>query len=202
MAVERHDHGERLRRGHHAPDCVHRKLLHHAVDRRGERLELGSLLGLDHVLGKAGGLLFGLGQLVKTGAAILRRSLGAGFGQRGNRGVGFAVVALLNQEFLLLGDEILVLGQIRELRTQFLVEEVFTNINPLRQDRNRRLELGDGGRSGGALGLLLRYLPIDRGELGLLFGRLADQELAVHLDQRRARVLGRAEVLKWIGVST
>ena len=38
MAVERHDHGERLRRSHHAPDRVHRELLYDAVDWRGEHL--------------------------------------------------------------------------------------------------------------------------------------------------------------------
>ena len=39
-------------------------------------------------------------------------------------------------------------------------------------------------------------------KLGLLFGRLANQKLPVHLDQHRARALGRAEVLKWIGSSS
>src|SRR5450759_857754 len=126
MTVERHEREQRLRRGHYAPNCVHRELLYHAIDRCRERLELGSSLGLDHVLSKAGGLLLGLGQLLKAGAAVL-------------------------------------------------------------------------GGGGSALSLLLRHLAIERSELGLLFGRLTDQELAVHLDQRRAGALGRAEVLKWIG---
>ena len=51
---------------------------------------------------------------------------------------------------------------------------------------NGRLELVDRGLDGGALGLLLRHLAVDRGELGLLLGDLADQQPALHLDQRRA----------------
>ena len=80
---------------------MHRELLHDAVDRRGERLQLCSLLGLDHVLGQACGLLFGLGQLLKLDAAIFGRGLRAGFGQGRNSRVGFVVFALLNQELLL-----------------------------------------------------------------------------------------------------
>jgi hypothetical protein len=92
MAAQRHHHEQRLSRRNDAAICVHRKLLNHAVDRRGGYLECGSPLGLDHVLGETGGLLLGLGQLFETGAAILGSSLGAAFGQRRNFGLGFATL--------------------------------------------------------------------------------------------------------------
>src|SRR5450759_1107157 len=202
MTVERNDREQRLRRGYHAPDRVHGELLHHAIDRCRERLELGSSLGLDHVLSKTGGLLLCLGQLLKSGAAILRSGLSAGLDEGGNRSFGFVYVALLDHELLLKTDEVLVVGEILEFRTIFLGNQVFANVDTLRHYRNCCLNLGDRGGGGSALSLLLRHLAIERSELGLLFGRLTDQELAVHLDQRRARALGRANPLEWIGLAS
>src|SRR5450759_2638960 len=202
MTVERNDREQRLRWGHYAPDRVHGELLHHAIDRCRERLELGSSLGLDHVLSKAGGLLLGLGQLLRSGAAVLRGGLSAGLDEGGNRGFGFVYVALLDHELLLKTDEVLELGEILEFRTIFLGNQVFANVDTLRHYRNCCLDLGDRGGGGSALSLLLRHLAIERRELSLLFGRLTDQELAVHLDQRRARALGRANPLERIARST
>jgi len=47
---------------------------------------------------------------------------------------------------------------------------------------------------GGALGFLLRHLPVDGGKLGILFGGLADQEAAMHLDQGGRRIRRRLEL--------
>ena len=68
------------------------------------------------------------------------------------------------------------------------------------QYRDRRLELRDCRRNGGAFRFLLA-LAIELGELGTLFGHLADQELALHLDKRRACAFRWVKVVKRIGAS-
>ena len=52
LAVAGTTHQQCLRRRDHAADGVDGELLHHAVDRRRQRLQLGLLLGLDQVLGQ------------------------------------------------------------------------------------------------------------------------------------------------------
>ena len=75
-----------------------------------------------------------------------------------------------------------------------MLKSCFANFNPLLQRRNDGLELLDRGLDGGAFGFLLRHLPIYGGNLGILFGGLADQEAAMHLDQVGWRILGRLEL--------
>ena len=53
--IGRHDDGQLLRRRHHAADGMNRELLDHAVDRRGQDLKLGSLLGLCEIAAETGG---------------------------------------------------------------------------------------------------------------------------------------------------
>jgi hypothetical protein len=62
-------------------------------------------------------------------------------------------------------------------------------VDPLLQQRNRRLNLRDVGGSDRSLGFLLALLAPDLGKFGVLFGALADQKLTMHLDLRGARVL-------------
>ena len=107
MAVDRHQDEQRLRRRHDAADRMDRELLHDAVDRRGQQLQLGALLGLDQVLRQAGRLLFGLAELVEQGAAIFGLGLRARLDERRDRRLGFAVAALLDGELLLLLDQLL-----------------------------------------------------------------------------------------------
>jgi hypothetical protein len=64
-----------LRRRHHAADGVHRELLHGPVDRRGQRLKLAALLGLDKLLVQARGLLLRFGEIVEVGAIVFRLGL-------------------------------------------------------------------------------------------------------------------------------
>ena len=83
LAVARHDHQQRLRRRDDAADRVDRELLHDAVDRSGQQLKLGLLLGLDQVLGEPARLLLGLGEFVGERAPIFGLGLGARFVNRG-----------------------------------------------------------------------------------------------------------------------
>ena len=63
-----------------------------------------------------------------------------------------------------------------QLRTELLFNEIFADIDPLLQDRNQRLNLGDGGLRGRALSLFLGGLPLDGGDLGALLGDLRRQK--------------------------
>ena len=85
-----------LRRRDHAADGVDRELLHHAVDRSGQVLKPGPLLGLDQVLGQPVRLLLGLGQFVGERMPVFRRRLAAGLADRGDRRFGLVQMALLN----------------------------------------------------------------------------------------------------------
>ena len=76
-AVARHDHQQGLRRRDDAADRVDRELLHHAVDRGGQLLQPGLLLGLDQVLGQPVRLLLGLGELVGQACGDIRPRPGA-----------------------------------------------------------------------------------------------------------------------------
>ena len=64
-----------------------------------------------------------------------------------------------------------------------MLNEVFADCDPLLQRRNGGLELLDRGLDGGAFSFLLRHLPFYGGNLRILFGGLAEQEAAMHLDQ-------------------
>ena len=169
MAVGRNDHCEHLRRRDDATDRVHGQLLHHAIDRCRQHLQLRSSFRFDHVLGKARRLLFGFGQLVEERATVLRFDLSPCFDQHGNRGIGLVQLALLHQEVLLMADKVLILGEIAELRAEPLVVKIFANINTLLQCGSCRLELADGRLNGVSLGLLLRELAVDLRKLGMLF---------------------------------
>ena len=67
------------------------------------------------------------------------------------------------------------------------------DVDALLQHRYRRLQLRRARRSGRPFRFLLTLLALDLGELGVLFGALADQELAMHLDLRGACALRRPE---------
>jgi len=107
VTADRNDYEEGLGRRYHTPNCVHRELLHGAVDWRGQQLQPRSLLGFDQILGEPSGLWLGLAEVIKQGAAVFRRSVRACLGDHSHRCIGFAVVALLNIELLLLLYELL-----------------------------------------------------------------------------------------------
>ena len=65
------------------------ELLHHAIDRRGELLQAGALLGLDDVLRQARRLLLGLGKLVEQAALVLGDGLAARLLQGRDGRLGF-----------------------------------------------------------------------------------------------------------------
>ena len=88
------------------------KLLHHAVHRRRQFLQTGALLRLDDVLRETRRLLLGFGEVVEQTALVLGHGLAPRLDQGGNRGVGLAVPALLDQDLLPLADQILQFGQI------------------------------------------------------------------------------------------
>ena len=54
MTIDRHQDHQRLRRGHHAADRVHRELLDNAIDWRLQGLQPGTLVRLDEILGETG----------------------------------------------------------------------------------------------------------------------------------------------------
>ena len=103
-------------------------------------------------------------------------------------------MALLNPELLLLLDEQLEGLEIDQLRAQVLVHQRLADVDPRLDDRDHRLELFDGGRSRGVLGLLLRLLTVERGDLGLMLGDLVEQKVALRGDQRSDRIDGRHEI--------
>jgi hypothetical protein len=78
------------------------ELLHDTVDRRGQSLELGSLLRLDHVLRKAGGLLLCFGQRVIDGASIFLSRVPFSMAMAASD----AEPALLHDDILLEADQI------------------------------------------------------------------------------------------------
>jgi len=59
------------------------------------------------------------------------------------------------------------------------VGERLADVDPLLDDRDRGLELVDGGRGGGALGFLWRLLAGERGDLGAVLRHLIEQKRAL-----------------------
>ena len=82
-----------------------RELLHHAIDRSGQLLKPGPLLGLDQVLRQSARLLFGLGEFIGKRMPVFRRSLAARLADRGDGRFGLVQMALLDIQFLLLLDQ-------------------------------------------------------------------------------------------------
>ena len=107
---------------------------------------------------------------------------------------GLLQLALLHPEILLLLDQQLERLEVLQLRAEFPVVERPADVHPLLDHREGRFELGDGRGGGRALRLLLRALLVERGDLGAVLGYLADQKLALHGDQLRARAFGRPEI--------
>ena len=170
------------------------ELLHHAVDRRRQKLQPGLLLGLDQLLGEPDRLLLRLGELVGQGAPVFGLRLAARLADRGNRRFRLLQMALLDAELLLLLDQQLQRLQIGDPRAQVLLHQHPAHVDALLDDRDHRLELVDGGRRRGLLGFLLRLLTVDRGDLGAVLADLVQQELALHGDQGGVRVGGRREI--------
>jgi hypothetical protein len=75
-----------------------------AVHGSGQELKLGLLFGLDQVLSQPVGLLLGLDEFVGEGTPKFGDRLATRLADRGHGGVGFAQMALLNAELLLLLD--------------------------------------------------------------------------------------------------
>ncbi len=169
------------------------ELLHDAVDRRGQMLKFRALVCLDHLLRSACSLLLGLCERVIGRAAILGGGPFPRFLQQGDGRIGLAQPALLQDEILLEADQFLIFGKIDDLGGQSLVDEALADVDPLLQHRYGRLELRDARRSGRPFRFLLILLALDLGELGVLFGALADQKLTMHLDLRGACALRRPE---------
>src|SRR6266568_930685 len=178
-----HD-GEHLRRRYYASHRVNRELLHDAVDRRSQMLKFRAPLRLDYFLRSARRLLLSFRKCVIGGTPILRGGPFFRFLQQGNGRVGFAQPALLQDEILLKADQLLIFGEIEDLRSQGLVNETLANVDPLLKHRYRRLELRRARRRSRPFRFLLALLALDLGELGVLLGALADQKLAMHLDLR------------------
>ena len=86
--------------------------MHHAFDRRRQFLQTGALLCLDDVLRETRRLLLGFGKVVEQPAFVLGHGLAPRLDQGGNRGVGLAVPALLDQDLLPLADKVLQFGQV------------------------------------------------------------------------------------------
>src|SRR5205823_6565424 len=105
-----------------------------------------------------------------------------------------------DEKVLLRAHKVLELGEVLEFRAKFLVSEVLANIDALLLQWNGCIKLCDCGRDGGSLSFFLHPLALDLGKLRILLGTLTYQELALHLDERRARAVRRMEVLKRIGV--
>ncbi len=175
-----------------------RELLHHAVHRRRQKLKPGLLLGLDQLLGEADRLLLRLGELVGQGAPVFGLRLAARLAKRGDRRFRFLQMALLDAELLLLLDQQLQRLQIGDLRAQVLLHQRPAHVDARLDDRDHRLELVDGGRRGGLLGLLLRLLTADRGDLGAMLADLVHQKLALHGDQGGVGVGGRRKISQGI----
>jgi hypothetical protein len=176
-----------LRRRHDAADRVDRKLLHHAVDGSGEKLQPGPLLGLDQVLGKPVRLLLGLGELVGERVPIFGDRLAARLAYRGHGSLRFVQMALLDAELLLLLDQLLEGLEIGELRAYLPVHKRLAHVHSRLDDRDQRLELMDRGRDRGLLGFLLRLLAGECGDLGEVLGHFIEQKLTLGVDQCRSR---------------
>lgn len=107
MTADRNNYKKRFGRCYYTPNRMHRELLHNAIDWRSQQLQPGALLGFDQILRKPSGLWLGLAEVIEQGAAVFGRGLLACLGDCRHRRIGFAVVALLDVELLLLLDELL-----------------------------------------------------------------------------------------------
>ena len=103
-------------------------------------------------------------------------------------------LALLHAEILLLLDQQLERLEVLQLRAEFAIVQRAANVDPLLDHREGQFQLGDGRGSGRALGLLLRPLLVEGGDLGTVLRNLAGQKLALHGDELRARACGRLEI--------
>jgi hypothetical protein len=77
-----------------------------------------ALLRLDDILRETRRLLLGLGELIEQPAFVFSHGLVPRLDQGGDRGVGLAVTAPLDQDLLPLADQILQFGQVEELGPQ------------------------------------------------------------------------------------
>jgi hypothetical protein len=173
IGVERYHGCECLSRRNDPSDRVHRQLLHHAVNRCGENLQLRLLFSLDRVLGETRGPLFGFREIIVERAAVLRFQFEPGLSESGRRGLGLAQLAPLNKDVMLLADKVLKLGEIGDLGADLLVVEIFAHVHSLVQQRDRCAELGDHRRDCLAFRVLLSQLAVDLRQLCSMFRRLA-----------------------------
>ena len=80
-----------------------------------------------------------------------------------------------------------------------MLEQGLAHIDLLLQQRDQRLDLGHHCRGGRTLGLLLRQLAAQRGDLAAMLGGLRCQVLALGGDEQRACPVRRMEIGERIG---
>jgi hypothetical protein len=100
-------------------------------------------------------------------------------------------VALLHAELFLLLDQLAQILEIDDLRPGLPLHQVFADADPLLEDRDHRLDLGDRCGIGPELGPALCPLPIEGGELGALLAGLVEQQFALGRQQPHRRAVGR-----------
>jgi hypothetical protein len=100
-------------------------------------------------------------------------------------------MALLHAELLLLLDQLAQILEIGTLRAGLPLHQIFADVDPLLQDRDHRLDLGDRRGVGRPLSLALRPLPVEGGKLGALLAGLVEQQLPLGRQQPRRRDVGR-----------
>ncbi len=135
-------------------------------------LQLAALRGLDRVLPVSAGLALGLGKVGEQRLSVFRRGLRALLAQRCERLGDFIATLMLHQQLVLLLHHLLLGLEIEELRAELVVQQGLADVALPPQQRQRRLNLGDGGHDFAALRLLLRNLAVEGGELGILLRRL------------------------------
>jgi len=100
-------------------------------------------------------------------------------------------VALLHAELFLLLDQLAQILEIDDLRPGLPLHQVFADADPLLEDRDHRLDLGDRCGIGPELGPALCPLLIEGGELGALLAGLVEQQFALGRQQPHRRAVGR-----------
>ncbi len=194
-----HDHQKLLRGGNDTAHRVHGELLHRAVDRRAQGLQVALLRRLARLLAMLAGLALGLGEIDQQRFPELGGRLDPLPLQRRDGLAGLVEPVLLHDAFVLGLHHALLGIEVEQLGAVFDVHGGFADVALAALDRQRGVDLLDGGGHPRRLGAFLRHLAIEPGELRLLLGRLR-----FHLPARRSHriaigPLGRRETLDVAG---